>query len=147
MNEFESKTLKNADLAANDCYDRAEVCDAMSDDYFRYLDKAEKQVRLILDSKKLDMEKEIELKKIEVELNKLDLEKLKLQDEKSLKNPKFWVETLGIPVTLMSLKMIFWIIAAIESAKFETTSIATLSASKGVFRYVTDGIGTLMRDK
>lgn len=145
-NEFETKILKNAELSANDCYDRAEVCDALSDDYFKYLDRAEKQVKLLLESKRLDNEKEIELKKIDVELKKLEFEAKKLQSEGSLKNPRFWIEALVIPLIILSVKMLFWIITAIESAKFERSDIASLSASKGVFRYVIDGLSSIMRD-
>ena len=144
---MEDKTLKKFELGVNDCLDKAEVCPADSDDNFRNYDHAEKMAKILIEEKKIDSELELESKKIDLELKKLELEQEKLKAENSIVNPRLWVEGLLFPTAIITLRFLMISVTAINSVKFEQQDMATLSISKGVGRYVVDGIASLGRDR
>lgn len=72
MNEV---TRKNLEDTMNDCLDKAYACPADSEDYTKLIQKAVQIGEVLNEEKKIDTEKEVELKKIEQsgEISKKDL--------------------------------------------------------------------------
>lgn len=62
MNE---KTRKNLEDTMNDCLDKAYACPADSEDYTKLIQRAVQIGEVLNEEKKIDSEKEVELKKIE----------------------------------------------------------------------------------
>lgn len=62
---MDEKTRKNLEDTMNDCLDRAYACDAESDEYLKLIAKAAQIGELLNEEKKIESNKEIELKKIE----------------------------------------------------------------------------------
>ena len=137
--ENDLKQLQQNEIdAAKDSHDRRWACDAMSEDYFRYSKDASEHTRNFIDLKQLELNHEIELKKLELEKMKLDFERNKADSSNSLKNPKFWIEEVGIPVTLKMLGLMTWATMFTMGSKYEKTDITTLSGMKGVMRCIAD---------
>ncbi len=62
---MDDKTRKNLEDSMNDCLDRAYACEADSEDYLKYISKATSIANVLNEEKKIDSERETELKKIE----------------------------------------------------------------------------------
>ncbi len=62
---MEEKTIKNLEDTMNDCLDKAYACDADSEDYTKLIAKATAIANVLNENKKIDSEKEVELKRIE----------------------------------------------------------------------------------
>ena len=131
--------------AAKDSHDRRWACDAMSEDYFKYSKDAAEHTKIALDIQRMENEYEIELKKLELEKMKLDFESYKADSSNSLKNPKFWIEEVGIPVTLKMLGLMTWTTMFMMGSKYEKSDITTLSGMKGVMRCITDGVAGVFK--
>ena len=125
--------------AAKDSHDRRWACDSLSEDYFKFSKDASEHVRNAIEIQKLENEHEIELKKIEIEQNKVKLDNLKIEKGDSLKNPKFWIEEVVIPVGMKTITLCIWTTMFMMGSKYEKTDITTLSGMKGVMRCITDG--------
>ena len=143
---MQDKTLEKLELGVNDCLDKAEVCPVDSDDNFKNYDRAEKLAKILNEAKKIDSEFELESKRIELEKEKLELEREKLKADNSVWNGRLWLEGLGFPEAIRLTSFILISITAINATKFEQHDMQTLSISKGVMRYVIDGIASLGRD-
>lgn len=131
-----------------DIYDRLSVVPTSleQDDEFKGLiDRYEKLGRLRNESKRIDMETEVEMRKIDLEIKKLDLEKDKFKKSDDWKNARMWLEGLGFPMAILGTKWLILTVQTIEATKFEKSDITTLSAMKGVTRYVQDGISSIFR--
>ena len=72
---MDDKTRKNLEDSMNDCLDRAYACEADSEDYLKYISKATSIANVLNEEKKIDSERETELKKIEKngEITKKDI--------------------------------------------------------------------------
>lgn len=66
---MDEKTMKNLEDSMNDCLDRAYACDAESDDYLKLIQKATAIGEVLNENKKIEYNKEVELKKIEKDQN------------------------------------------------------------------------------
>ena len=147
-------TLKNIELAMNDCFDRADVCPADSDDYFKLLDKAERLGRLLNESQKLQHEMNEDLVRDDLERKKVDLE-IKKYEDFDISNWKYWVDKMLIPLTtglgaslvvlLVKDRMILRV-AQVATA-FEKDNTWSTSFGKSVGRFVTDSASSIMRDR
>ncbi len=72
---MDEKTIKNLEQTMNDCLDRAYACDADSEDYGKLINQAVAIGKILNDEKKTEVDKEVELKKLEEasSINKKDL--------------------------------------------------------------------------
>ena len=145
MDDNFKQLIQNEIDAAKDSHDRRWACDAVSEDYFRYSKDAAEHTKIALDIQKMENEMEIELKKLELEKMKLDFEKFKTESSNTLKDPKFWVEEFGIPVTLKMIGLVTWATMFNMASRYEKSDITTLSGMKGVMRSVTDGVAGLVK--
>ncbi len=62
---MEDLTRENLETTLNDCLERADACPADSEDYFKLIQKATAIGQILNDDKKIESQKEVDLKKIE----------------------------------------------------------------------------------
>jgi len=135
------KTLQQNEIdAAKDSHDRRWACDATSDDYFRYSKDAAEHTKNALEIQRLEYDHEIELRKLEIEEMKVKFDNFNAYKSKTLKDPKFWVEEVVIPVGMKGLTLVIWTTMFMMGSKYEKTDISTLSGMKGVMRCIGDGV-------
>ena len=124
---MEDKTREQLELTMRDCLDRAEACDADSEDYFKLIQKATAIGEVLNDEKKIDTEMEVEQMKIEA------------QGQMSFKD---WCMCL-IPGALagigLAARMIFMRKQTADICRFEETNSFASSAGRSLTGSLRDG--------
>ena len=124
MNEKSKQNLENA---MNDCFDRAEVCPADSEDYLKLLKQATEIARVLNEKEKNEMDYKIEQKKED--------------DQFNWKDPKFLIE---IGKDLAAILLTFGLQRAMlrehrrETMAFEKDGVWTTQAGRAnanIFRF------------
>lgn len=117
---MEKETREQLELTMRDCLDRAEVCDADSEDYFKLIQKATAIGEVLNAEKKIDAEKEVEQQKIEAN------GKMSIKD---------WI-MIGVPALTagigLAVKMIFQSKQTDKIMKFEETNTWASSGGRAV---------------
>lgn len=117
---MEEKTIKNTEQTVNDLMDRMYACDADSEDYTKYGDQALALMKVLQEEKRIENEKEIELKKIEAQSN------ISKKD----------VFLVGGPILASGLGLIFrsWVLKnqLSDISKFEIEGTYTSSAGRWI---------------
>lgn len=140
------KTIKNAEDTVNDLFDRAFACDAMSDDYVKYIKNAINLMTLIstqeqnkftneLEIKKFELSKDIEQQKIDIEKEKIKLDKKKLNNDLSKNDIKLALEIavpLGVQLLMMLIDQRNWMKRAAVICEFEKTGMFTTYSGKAI---------------
>lgn len=125
MDDLSKRNLVNA---MNDCFDRAEVCDADSEDYLKLLDKASKMASILNDQEQMEMN-------LELERQKQLFEEEKMQRSEWFDRLKL-ILTVGVPVGLELFRMYYERQTLILHTKaicdFERTNTFTSYAGKGL---------------
>ena len=117
---MDERTRKNAEQTANDLMDRMIGCDPDSEDYVKYADRAATLMKILNEEKKIESEKEVELKKIEA--------------SKSISKKDLF--TVGVPIAAGGFGLIFrsWVLRnqLKDITEFETENTYTSSAGRWI---------------
>ena len=123
---MEQKTREQLELNLRDCLDRAEACDADSEDYFKFLKEANAIGATLNAEDQIRNEAEIEREKIEAQ------SKMHLKD---------WLTVLAVPVAglvTMGIKIIFQSKQTDKIMKFEETNTWASSGGRAVTGSIRD---------